>query len=51
MRLRAAALAAALALGACTGGTTVPGDPANAPETSFEPVPALFGPAKTVCHL
>ena len=42
MRLRAAVLAAVLglALGACTGGTDLPGDPANAPETSVEPVPA-----------
>ncbi|HKX33747.1 MAG TPA: hypothetical protein VJP03_00255, partial [Actinomycetota bacterium] len=42
MRLRAAALAAVLGLtlGACTGGTDVPGDPTSAPETSVEPVPA-----------
>jgi hypothetical protein len=42
MRLRAAALAAVLGLtlGACTGGTDVPGDPASAPATSVEPVPA-----------
>jgi hypothetical protein len=42
MRLRAAALAAvlALALGACTGGADVPGDPLSAPESSVEPVPA-----------
>ena len=42
MRLRAAALAAVLglALGACTGGTDVPGDPLSVPETSVEPVPA-----------
>ena len=41
MRLRAAALAAVLGLtlGACTG-TEVPGDPASAPETSVEPIPA-----------
>ena len=42
MRLRAAALAAVLGLtlGACTGGTDVPGDPTSAPQTSVEPVPA-----------
>jgi hypothetical protein len=42
VRLRAAALAAVLGLtlGACTGGTDVPGDPTSAPETSVEPVPA-----------
>jgi hypothetical protein len=42
MRLRAAALVAVLGftLGACTGGTDVPGDPVSAPETSVEPIPA-----------
>jgi hypothetical protein len=41
MRLRAAALTGvcALALGACTGGAGVPGDPATSPATSVEPVP------------
>ena len=42
MRPRAAVLAAVLGLtlGACTGGTDAPGDPASAPHTSAEPVPA-----------
>jgi hypothetical protein len=41
MRLRAAGLAAVLglALGACTGGTDLPGDPASHPETAVDPVP------------